>query len=214
MKKIVITAIICFSLILLLAQTSISDNELPRGIFIQLPRGVYFSNSVLYLTIQWIDYGSLTEVFNTVEMLKYEKIVIDLFSYGGSVFEAMGIVGLIEERERSGIIVEIHGRGIIASAGLIIMMSGSRGYRFIDRNAFIMFHEMAKLKYFTVESVSDEEQNAIISRKIQDSINAFIVAKTKMTREELSEKIRKKELWCTADEAVNYGFADKIMGKE
>ena len=214
MKKVIRSVVVGILLFLVLGLAPIAKaDDIQRGVFVPLPRGVYFTNSTLYLTVQYIDYGSLTEVFNTVSVLRYDKIVIDLFSYGGSVFDAIGMIGLIEQQERQGVTVEIRARGIFASGGLIIMMSGSPGHRFLDRNAFIMFHEMSKFKYFTVESVSDEEQNASISRKIQDSINLFIIAKTKMTKEELSLKIIKRELWCTAREAVEYGFADKIIGE-
>ena len=211
MRRFLVSLVFVFLLIPVLA---VAADEVPRGVFVQLPKGIYFIDSTLHITVQWMDYAALTEVFHNVDRLNYKKLIIDLFSYGGSVFEAMGMVGLIEEQELKGITVEVRGRGIIASAGLIIMMAGTPGYRFIDRNAFVMFHEMWKFKFLQVESVSDEEQSAKISRKIQDAINRFITKNTKITQEELSQRIIKKELWCTASEAVELGFADAIIGQK
>ena len=103
--------------------------------------------------------------------------------------------------------------GIVASAGLIIMMSGTQGHRYIDRHTYVMFHEMQTFKFFSVESVSDQEEQSKINRTIQNSINEFIASKTKLTGEKLSELIKKKELWVNAQGAIEYGFADKITGQ-
>jgi ATP-dependent protease ClpP protease subunit len=184
-----------------------------REINIQLPKNVYFQDGNVYIFLKSVDYGDLVELFNQIQVLSYKKIVIDLFSFGGNVFDALAIAALFEDQQRMNKIVEIRARGIIASAGLIIMMSGSPGYRFIDKLSWVMFHEMSSFKFFAIESVSDQEEQAKINRKIQDSINAYITVKTKITPEKLSELIKKKELWCTAEEAVGLGFADKIIGK-
>ncbi len=188
------------------------DND--REITIQLPKNVYFQDGVLYLFVRSVDYGELVELFNQVQILSYKRIVVDLFSFGGSVFDALAMVALFEDQQRIGKIVEIRARGIVASAGLIIMMSGTPGYRYIDRLSWVMFHEMQSFKFFSIESVSDQEEQAKINRKIQDSINKYVTAKTKLSPERLSELIRKKELWCNAQEAINYGFADKLIGSD
>jgi ATP-dependent protease ClpP protease subunit len=72
---------------------------------------------------------------------------------------------------------------------------------------------MQQFKFLTVESVSDQEEQAKIQRTIQNKINAYITAKTKITPEQLSDLIKKKELWVDAAGAIAYGFADKIIGK-
>lgn len=188
-------------------------NDKP-DISIELPRGAYYADKTIYLSLKWIDYTELCDVFNKLEIFSYNRIVINLFSFGGSVFDAIAITGLFEDQKSKGKIIEIKTRGIVASAGLIIMMSGTSGYRYIDKNSFIMFHEMQSFKFFAVESVSDQEEQAKISRKIQDSVNRYITQNTKITPEKLSEMIKKKELWCDAKEAVEvYGFADKIIGE-
>jgi ATP-dependent protease ClpP protease subunit len=185
-----------------------------REISIKLPNTVSFVDGTLYIYLKWVDYADLMELFNQIQILSYKKITVDLFSFGGSVFDALAIVAMFEDQQRMGKIVEIRARGIVASAGLIIMMSGSPGYRYIDRLSWVMFHEMQSFKFFSVESVSDQEEQARISRRIQDQINKYVTAKTKVTPEKLSDLIKKKELWCDADEAVKYGFADRIIGKQ
>lgn len=188
--------------------------DIPRGIFIPLPRGITYSDRIVYVFLKWVDYSDVWQMFENIQTLKYDRIVINLFSFGGSVFDALAIVGLLEEQERQGKTIVIKASGIVASAGLIIMMAGTPGHRFIDRNTFIMFHESQTFKMFAIESVSDQEEQAKISRKIQNSINKFISKKTKLTEEKLCELIKKKELWVDAWGALEYGFADKIMGEE
>ncbi len=185
-----------------------------REITIQLPKNVYFQDGILYLYLRSVDYGELVELFNQIQIISYKKIVVDMFSFGGSVFDALAMVALFEDQQRLGKIVEIRARGIVASAGLIIMMSGTPGYRYIDRLSWVMFHEMQSFKFFAIESVSDQEEQAKINRKIQNSINTYVTMKTKLSPEKLSELIKKKELWCDAKEAIEYGFADHIIGTD
>ena len=189
-------------------------NDLPqRGVWVPLPAHVTFENKTITIALKWVDYSDLIETFNQFRQLSYDKVVIDLFSFGGSVFDALAMVALFEDLEREGKIVEIHAKGIVASAGVIIMMCGTNGHRFIDRNAFVMFHEIQSFKFMSFESVSDQEEQAVINRKIQDKINSYITQKTKITSQQLSDRIKKHEMWADADESVKLGFADKVTGK-
>ena len=52
-------------------------------------------------------------------------------------------------------------------------------------------------------------------RHIQDTIQGWVAERCKLTKEELDDRVHKKDFWCNGTEAVNeYGFADKLMGKE
>jgi len=197
---------------LLIPLQVMSNDDVRSGIFVPLPRGVSVSDKTVNLFLKWVDYGELTQIFSQLSMFSYNKISIDLFSFGGSVFDALAIIGLLEDQERQGKTIEIRARGIVASAGLIIMMSGTRGHRYIDKHTYVMFHEIQTFKFFSVESVSDQEEQAKINRSIQNSINKYVTSKTKLTAEKLHELIVKKELWVDAQMAVEYGFADQILG--
>lgn len=214
MKKFLVVLVVLLSMLVVpFGNFCSADSDKRPSIFIQLPKNVYYQDKTIYIYVKWVDYGDLVEMFNQMQLLSYNKVVVDLFSFGGSVFDALAMVALFEDLQRAGKIVEVRARGIVASAGLIIMMSGTTGYRYIDRLSWIMFHEMQSFKFFALESVSDQEEQAKINRRIQDTINKFVTEKTKLTPEKLSELIKKRELWCDSNDAIKYGFADKIIGQ-
>ena len=176
-----------------------------------LPNGVTRIEETAYFYVESIDFNSLRNKFLSLKRYKISKVVIDLFSHGGSLFDAMGMVALIKEQEESGKIIEIRARGIIASAGLIVMVAGSKEHRYLDRYAMVMFHELSSFKFFSFDTPSSIEEESKIFRMIQNKVNDYIISRSKISLEELSEKIRKKDFWMTAEAAVQYGFADAIM---
>jgi ATP-dependent protease ClpP protease subunit len=181
------------------------------------PTGTVMTSSItlgkdaVYLSINRIDFDELRNKFLSLKDFKYEKIVIDLLSFGGSVFDALGMVALIEEQQKGGKLVEIRARGIVASAGLIIMVSGSPGHRLIGKHSLVMFHELSQFKFLAVETPSDKEEEARIFRMIQDKLNSYIASKSKIPEKDLCGLIKKKEFWVDAKGAIEYGFADKLI---
>ncbi|MDI6785111.1 MAG: ATP-dependent Clp protease proteolytic subunit [bacterium] len=175
-----------------------------------LPKGTHMEGKTVYMLIRDMDFEKLRDDLVALDNYSYNTLVIDLYSYGGSLFNAMGMISLISKVQANGKIVEIRAKGIIASAGLLILLSGSEGHRFIDRYALVMFHELWSLKFFAIETPSSKEDEALVYRKIQNNVNSYITSRSKITREELELRIRNKEFWLTADEAVKYGFADRI----
>ena len=166
---------------------------------------------VAYIKIERIYFDGLYGIVRQLDGVYLNKVVIDLFSFGGSLFDALAMCSLIEDWQRSGITVEIRARGLIASAGLLVLITGSPGHRYIDPNALVMFHELSNFKFFAVETPADKEDEAAIFRMIQNRVNAYIVARSKISLEDLTLRIKKKELWVDADGAVTHGFADHII---
>lgn len=209
-----IAAIILF-LVFIPATTLTQDRQLPGtpgAPGLMLPSGVVKHGDTVYLQIRDIDYGDVRRTFLGLREWGWKKAVIDLFSYGGSLFQSFAIAAILKEQQLDGKIIEIRAKGIVASAGLIVFLSGSPGYRLIDKYSLIMFHEMWTFKFFAIETPSDKENEAAIFRKIQNHINTYITDHSRISAEELNRLIRQRELWCNADEAIKYGFADRIIG--
>ena len=176
-----------------------------------LPDGVRIYKDTAYIYVENIDFMHFRDRLLALKSFPVKKIVFDLFSYGGAVFDAMAMVALVEDQRAMGRVIEIRARGLIASAGLLILISGDTGCRYIEKNSLVMFHEIASFKYFAIERPSDKEEEALVYRKIQNKINSYITSRSKISLKELSDKIKKKEFWLDANEAVKYGFADAIM---
>jgi ATP-dependent protease ClpP protease subunit len=176
-----------------------------------LPDHIRLDGKVANISIQKMDYESTRRDLQILDRYAYDTLVVDLYSFGGSLFDAMGIISLFNIVQNEGKIVEMRAHSIIASAGLLVMLSGSPGHRFIDKYAIVMFHEMWSLKFLAIETPSSKEEEAVIFRKIQDNVNSYIVAKSKISKEELNTRIRSKEFWLTSAEAIQYGFADGVI---
>ncbi len=183
----------------------------PTGVVMDSQRGIRILNKVIYLYIERMDHEYLRRVIRTLDGYPYEKVVLDLFSFGGSVFDSLAMASFLNKIESEGKIVEVQARGLVASAGLVILVSGTHGYRYIDKHAMVMTHELSSFKFLSVETPSDKEAEAAIFRKIQDTINKYIVSRSKISEKELSEKIKKREFWMDAKEAVEWGFADGFI---
>ena len=67
-----------------------------------------------------------------------------LMSPGGSVIWSVEISQEIKRARLKGLIVEIHGRSLVASGALTVISAGSPGHRFIARNSLIVVHAVRR----------------------------------------------------------------------
>jgi len=141
------------------------------------------------------------------------KVVIYLNSPGGSYFDGVAFSQLMIEEQSKGRIVEVRCYGLAASAAALILASGSPGYRYIAHGSFVMVHEIWVFKWFEVENVSRIEKQAETLRKLQDQMIDLLITRIKLSKEELKKRCA-EETWITAEEAVEWGFADHVVGKD
>ncbi len=176
-----------------------------------LPEGIKRDGETVYIYVEHMDFKTFRDKLFSVKRYRVSKIIVDLFSFGGSLFDSLAMGAILGEHQKEGKTIEIRARGIIASAALILMVSGSKGNRFIDRSALVMFHELSTFKFFSFETPSDKEEETKILRMIQDKVNAYIADRSQISQAELCEKIKRKEFWMDAEMAIKYGFADAIL---
>lgn len=116
---------------------------------------------------------------------------------------------IIDVINGSSIPVRTIGIGMLASAGLLISMSGQRGYRIITENCSIMSHQFAAGseggKYHEIKS-SNVEYNNIHKRLIK-----HIGKCTGLSSEVIeSELMPPSDVWLLPAQAVKLGLADKV----
>jgi ATP-dependent protease ClpP protease subunit len=80
---------------------------------------------------------------------KCKKLTIRLLSPGGSVILTFEAVRLMTQAKKEGLVLEIHGDTLVASGATFVLAAGSRGYRFIDRNAVYFIHPPRRGGMFT-----------------------------------------------------------------
>jgi ATP-dependent protease ClpP protease subunit len=76
-----------------------------------------------------------------------------------------------------------------------------------------MWHELQTLEIFNLSTPSNKEDEARVLRHLQDTANSWLAEVSNLSKEEVDELVRYKELWVTGPEAVQYGFADGFIGK-
>lgn len=133
-----------------------------------------------------------------------KDIQIYINSPGGSVSDGLAIYDTIRHIKND---VSTVGIGLQASMGAFLLSSGTKGKRFILPHAKVMIHQPSS---GTQGTVSDMEISLKESLRIKQLLNEIMA---KNTGQKLSkiEKDVDRDYWMTAEEAVKYGIADKII---
>jgi len=137
-----------------------------------------------------------------------KDITVEIHSPGGSLFDAWRIVGLFQEWEANGGTITTRAYGFAASAGFLVMASGTIGQRYVSSTAELMWHELLSFEMFKLSTPSSTEEESRILRHLQDTSNQWLSQRCNMTKEEIDEAIRKKEFWINGAQCVERGFAD------
>lgn len=163
------------------------------------------NNPYAYYILEGIDRDEVKNLFDYLSWHKeIKKVVIEIHSYGGSVFSAWNIVGFIESKKNE---YEIETRvyGTAMSAGLLIFMSGES--RLTSQTAEFMWHEISSWEMFAKNTPGILKDKAETFIHLQDTANNYIVSKSKITKDEIDSRIDKEEYWFNGFEAVELGLA-------
>ena len=135
--------------------------------------------------------------------LSFLTLIIN--SAGGNLDDAFA---LIDVMEGSRVPIRTVGLGMIASAALMIFMSGRKGYRTLSPNTSILSHQWSCGVYGKRhELVSVQNQFDIIDKKVYN----LYKSKTKLSKTNIYKTLLPpSDVWLTAEEALDYGICDKI----
>lgn len=166
-----------------------------------------------YYLLEEIRPGEVMELFDYMRLKGIKRVVIEIFSPGGSLFGAQKIVALINEYQQGGNIVETRLYGAGLSAGFYVFVSGTKGHRFVSPQSHLMWHELLSLKGvgWVFETPSDSEESAKILRHIQNIHNEWLSTRGNLSKTEIDGLIRKKEFWISGKQAIEFGFADGFI---
>jgi len=171
--------------------------------------GMKITDDVAYYVLSDINATEVQRVFDYVLWHPVvRKIIIEVHSPGGSLFDAYKIVGMMQHMMSLGYTIETRVYGFAASAGFMVAASGSNGHRFVSPTAELMWHELMSFSLFSIDTPSDSEEKARVLRHLQDTANEWLAKVSKMTLVEINDKIRKREFWMNGSQAIKYGFAD------
>lgn len=151
------------------------------------------------------DEVSSTGVRDALQKLgKVQTINLHINSIGGSVFDGIAIYNMLKQNPAH---INVYVDALAASIASVIAMAGDTIY--MPENSYLMIHY----------PMTDVNGNAKELRKAADDLDqvgkASIVSYLSKAGDKISEdKLRElmdNETWLTADEALGYGLADKVI---
>lgn len=144
----------------------------------------------------------LAEIHGMIYIPKPIKFYID--SYGGLVYQCLGLLGIMEKSK-----IPIHTivTGAAMSCGFLIAIAGHT--RFAYDKATFMYHQVSTGFY---GKVKDMEEDLEETKRLQIFIEEHTLARTDMTREQLSENYKRKKDWfIPAKKALKLRIIDEIL---
>ncbi len=164
----------------------------------------------IYGHISDMEYSKMVKAWDLFEFKKIKHVVVHLNSGGGEIFAGMAMGQLMREKIAQGWTIEVKAQGLIASAAMRILVSGSHGKRMVSPYALLMVHELSTYTYRSSDSTTDKRKQAKILKMIQDNGTKYMSEMTGISFEELVV-MREEETWFFAKEAVELGFADGLL---
>ncbi len=135
---------------------------------------------------------------------------IDLYisTYGGSADDMAALVDIMDMVKKDCPIKTI-GIGKVMSAGVLILASGTKGERYIGKNCRVMIHSVIAGSSGALHNLENELAEV---KKMQEVYLDSLVEVTNLTKKQLKSFMRRKtNVYLTAEEAIKYGIADKIL---
>jgi ATP-dependent Clp protease protease subunit len=141
-----------------------------------------------------------------IHNIKYKlnpiKIYID--SYGGAVYQCLGLLGVME-KSRTPIHTIVTGAAM--SCGFMILISGHK--RFGYSQSTPLYHQVSTGFYGTIKGMEEKVKE---SKRLQHKIEEITLNRTKITKKKLKKVMKNKFDWfMTAEEALLLGVIDEIL---
>ena len=153
--------------------------------------------------------GAGPKAFNEEGVLNPINFYIS--TYGGAADDMFALYDVMNICKQNCDIQTI-GIGKVMSAGVLLLAAGSKGRRYITKHCRVMIHSVAAGAGGQMHNL-ENEMKAI--KNLQDEYINALVANTELTKRQLTKILdRKVNVYLTAEEAIEYGIADHILGSE
>ncbi len=136
-------------------------------------------------------------------------IKLYISSNGGLVYQVFSAIDTIQ-----GMKVPVHTicKGFVASAGTLLSLAGKK--RYITENSFMLIHELRAGTWGKFTHMVESIEN---SKQLMEHIKSYYLSRTKITKEELDEQLKKDVTWNSqvclekglVDEIIRYGKSKK-----
>ena len=146
------------------------------------------------------------ECEETKEVIRPIEIIIS--TNGGSADDMFAIYDAVRW-VREEVDIETYGLGKVMSAGTLLLAAGTKGKRKIGKHCRVMIHSVIGGSVGPMHQLDNEMKEV---KSIQESYIKAICEETNLTERKLRSLLKKKiNIYLTAEEAVELGFADIIV---
>jgi len=165
----------------------------------------------IYVLMDDIDADSVKPVIewilheNHVRKKKYKELLLMICSDGGQLEDAFALIDVMRS---SKIPIKTVGLGSIASSGLLIFLTGTRGRRVLTPNTSILSHQFSwgssgKVHelFATVKEFQLVEKRMIEHYRITTGLDDEVIKKVLLPPQ---------DVYLSADEALEYGICDAV----
>ena len=135
-----------------------------------------------------------------------KDIQLYINSPGGSVYDGLAIYDTMQYIKPD---VQTIGIGLQASMGAFLLSSGAKGKRFVLPNARVKIHQPSS---GTQGKVTDQEISLREAIELKERLAAMIAKNTGQKLDKVKADME-RDHWMGAEEAVGYGLADEVIGK-
>ena len=149
--------------------------------------------------VEWILYE------NFVVKKKKTELQLIICSNGGDTSAAFALIDVMRS---SAIPIKTVGLGVIASAGLLVFISGSQGRRFLTPNTSILSHQFSWWSEGKVhELIAQVKEYELLHRRMIDHYKAC----TGLSLAQIKEKLLPPEdVYLSSQEALELNLCDQV----
>ena len=137
------------------------------------------------------------------EESKNDPITIYINSPGGEIYSCLGLYDVMQLFINQGYVIRTINIGLAASAAAVILLAGSKGYRYCLPHSTIMLHQPSSGTYGTI---TDMKIAVTEGDRLKKLLNDIVIQHAGEQVVELMER----DAWISPEEALKFNLIDEI----
>ena len=139
----------------------------------------------------------------TPEESKTDPITIYINSPGGEVYSCLGLYDVMQLFINQGYVIRTINIGLAASSAAVILLAGSKGYRYCLPHSTTMLHQPSSGTYGTITDMKIAVEEGDRLKKL---LNDIVIQHAGKQVVELMER----DAWISPEEALKFNLIDEI----
>lgn len=147
----------------------------------------------------------IVELLLKLDMCSHKDITMYINSPGGSVSSGLAIYDVMNYIKSD---IRTVGIGKCASMASILLINGTKGKRCLLPNAEVMIHEVSSI---SIGKVTEMQEKLDHSKILNERLYRIMASKTNRTIKQIKKDTFNKDKWISSNQALKYGFVDRIL---